>query len=70
LRERGINVSHDTFSVRVYRFRTCFANRIRKRRSEPMRRLNQWRWHLGEVLVNIYSERTTSCALLMIMESV
>jgi hypothetical protein len=43
--------------VWVDRFGTYFAHKIRKRRSESMRRSRQWQCHLNEVFVKIRGER-------------
>ena len=51
LHERGINVCHETVGLWGGRFGTHFAHKIRKRRSEAMRRCPQWLWHLDEVFV-------------------
>ena len=56
LHERGIDVCHESVRLWVDRFGTYFADKIRKRRSEAMRRVNQWRWHLDEVFVKIRGE--------------
>ena len=57
LHERGIDVCHESVRLWVDRFGTYFAHRIRKRRSESMRRSPQWQWHLDEVFVKIRGER-------------
>jgi putative transposase len=56
LHERGIDVCHESVRLWVDRFGTYFADKIRKRRSEAMRRVKQWRWHLDEVFVKIRGE--------------
>jgi putative transposase len=56
LHERGIDVCHESVRLWVDRFGTYFAEKIRKRRSEAMRRVKQWRWHLDEVFVKIRGE--------------
>ena len=56
LHERGIDVCYESVRLWVDRFGTYFADKIRKRRSEAMRRVNQWRWHLDEVFVKICRE--------------
>lgn len=56
LHERGIDVCHESVRLWVDRFGTYFANKIRKRRSEVMRQVPQWRWHLDEVFVRIRGE--------------
>ena len=49
LHERGIDTCHETVHHWVDQFGTYFAYKIRKRRSEAMRRSRQWQWHRGEV---------------------
>jgi putative transposase len=56
LHERGIDICHETIRQWADRFGTYFANKIRKRRSEAMRQVPQWRWHLDEVFVKIRGE--------------
>jgi len=56
LHERGIDICRETIRQWDDRFGTYFANKIRKRRSEAMRQLPQWRWHLDEVFVKIRGE--------------
>lgn len=56
LHERGIDVCHESVRLWGDRFGTFFADKIRKRRSEAMRRVKQWRWHLDEVFVKIRGE--------------
>lgn len=56
LHERGIDVCHESVRLWVDRFGTHFASSIRKRRSEAMRQVRQWRWHLDEVFVKIRGE--------------
>ena len=53
LRERGIDICHETVPHWVDRFGTYFAHKIRKRRSEGMKHSPQWQWHLDEVFVKI-----------------
>lgn len=57
LHERGIDICHETIRQWADRSGTYFANKIRKRRSEAMRQVPQWRWHLDEVFVKIRGER-------------
>tara|TARA_R110000787_G_scaffold112831_3_gene221758 strand:- start:3105 stop:3713 length:609 start_codon:yes stop_codon:yes gene_type:complete len=57
LHERGIDICHESVRLWVDRFGTYFAHKIRKCRSEAMRRSPQWRWHLDEVFVKIQGER-------------
>ena len=54
LHERGIEVSHETVRYWWNRFGPMFASEIRKRRSQQLRQVTQWRWHLDEVYVKIY----------------
>lgn len=56
LHERGIDVCHEGVRLWADRFGTYFAHKIRKRRSEAMRQVRQWRWHLDEVFVKIRGE--------------
>jgi len=56
LHERGIDVCHESVRLWVDRFGSHFASKIRKRRSEAMRQVPQWRWHLDEVFVKIRGE--------------
>lgn len=56
LHERGIDICHETIRQWADRFGTYFANKIRKRRSQAMRQVPQWRWHLDEVFVKIRGE--------------
>ena len=56
LHERGIDVCHESVRLWVDRFGTYFARTIRKRSSEAMRQVRQWRWNLDEVFVKIRGE--------------
>lgn len=56
LHERGIDACHESVHLWVDRLGSYFANRIRKRRSEAMRMVNQWCWHLDEVFVKVRGE--------------
>ncbi|MGE6696661.1 IS6 family transposase [Hyphomonas sp. NPDC076900] len=56
LHERGIDICHESVRLWVDRFGTYFARTIRKRRSESMRQVTQWRWHLDEMFVKICGE--------------
>ena len=56
LHQRGIDVCHESVRFWVDQFGTHFAQTIRKRRSEAMRQVRQWRWHLDEVFVKIRGE--------------
>lgn len=53
LHERGIEVSHETVRYWWNRFGPMFASEIRQRRSQQLRQVTQWRWHLDEVYVKI-----------------
>jgi len=48
LRERGIDVCHESVRLWVDRFGTCFAHKIWKPRSEAMRQSRQWQWRLDD----------------------
>lgn len=56
LHERGIDVCYKSVRERVNRFGRLFAREIKKRRSQQMRQVTQWRWHLDEVFVKIRGE--------------
>ena len=56
LHERCMDVCHESLRLWVDRFGTYFARTIRKRRSEAMRQVRQWRWPLDEVFVRIRGE--------------
>lgn len=56
LHERGIDVCHESVRLWVDRLGTYFADKIRKRRPEVMRRVKQWRWDPDEVFVKIRVE--------------
>eukprot|EP00438_Fugacium_kawagutii_P011921 Skav208245 [mRNA] locus=scaffold7600:428:1057:- [translate_table: standard] len=47
LHERGIDITHETWNG----FGPMMAGEIRKRRSQQLRQVTQWRWHLDEVFV-------------------
>ena len=53
LHERGIEVSHEAVRYWWNRFGPMFAGEIRRRRSQQLRQVTQWRWHLDEVNVRI-----------------
>ncbi len=57
LRERGIDVSHETIRFWWNRFGPMFASEIRRRRAERLRSGRQWQWHVDEVFVKINGER-------------
>ena len=56
LHERGIDISHETVRYWWNRFGPLMAREIRKRRSQRLRQVTQWRWHLDEVFVKINGE--------------
>tara|TARA_R110001606_G_scaffold375899_3_gene534336 strand:+ start:589 stop:972 length:384 start_codon:yes stop_codon:yes gene_type:complete len=60
LHERGIDICHESVMLWVDRFSTYFAHKIRKRRSESMRRSRQWQWQLDEVFVSRRQAQPTS----------
>ncbi len=51
--ERGIDICHETVRAWWNRFGPMFAAEIRKKRSDALRALPQWRWHFDEVFVKI-----------------
>ncbi len=51
LRERGIEISHETVRYWWNRFGPMFAAELRRKRVDRMRGRKQWRWHLDEVFV-------------------
>ena len=53
LHERGIDVCHESVRHWWNRFGPMFASEIRRKRSQSMRQVTQWRWHLDEVFVKI-----------------
>ena len=56
LHERGIDISHETVRYWWNRFGPLMAREIKKRRSQQLRQVTQWRWHLDEVFVKINGE--------------
>lgn len=56
LHERGTDICHDSIRLWIDRFGTFSASMIRKRRSQAMRQVTQWRWHPDEVFVKIAGE--------------
>lgn len=48
LRERGIEISHETVRFWWNRFGPMLAAEIRRRRVDRMRSCRQWRWHLSD----------------------
>jgi putative transposase len=53
LHERGIDVCHESVRHWWNRFGPMFASEIRKKRSQGLRQVTQWQWHLDEVFVKI-----------------
>lgn len=53
LHERGIDITHETVRFWWDRFGPMMAREIKKRRSQQLRQVTQWRWHLDEVFVKI-----------------
>jgi putative transposase len=53
LHERGIDVCHESIRHWWNRFGPMFAYEIRKKRSQGLRQVTQWQWHLDEVFVKI-----------------
>lgn len=53
LHERGMDVTHETVRFWWNRFGPMMAREIKKRRSQQLRQVTQWRWHLDEVFVQI-----------------
>ena len=56
LHERGIDVTHETVRFWWNRFGPMMAREIKKRWSQQLRQVTQWRWHLDEVFVKINGE--------------
>ncbi|MCP2678881.1 IS6 family transposase [Maricaulaceae bacterium NA33B04] len=56
LHERGVDVMHETVRFWWNRFGPIMAREIKKRRSQQLRQVTQWRWHLDEVFVKINGE--------------
>ncbi|MEM9287257.1 MAG: IS6 family transposase [Pseudomonadota bacterium] len=56
LHERGIDICHESVRLWVDRFGTLFAYQIRKKRSQYLRQVEQWKWHLDQVFVKINGE--------------
>ena len=56
LHERGIDLSHETVRYWRNRFGPLIAREIKKRRSQQLRQVTQWRWHLDEVFLKINGE--------------
>jgi len=53
LHERGMDVTHETVRFWWNRFGPMMAREIKKRRSQQLRQVTQWRSHLDEVFVQI-----------------
>jgi len=56
LHERGVDICHESIRLWLDRFGTLFAGKIRRQRSNYLRQLTQWKWHLDEVFVKINGE--------------
>ena len=56
LHERGIEVSHETVRFWWNRFGPLLAAEVRRRRSDGMRSVSRWRWHLDEMYVKMNGE--------------
>ena len=56
LHERGIEVSHETVRFWWNRFGPLLAAEVRRRRSDGMRSVSRWRWHLDGMFVKIRGE--------------
>ena len=55
--QRGpIDVCHETVRLWWNRFGPMFAAEIRRRRTQSLRAVPQWRWHVDEVFVKIKAE--------------
>jgi putative transposase len=48
LHERGIDVTQETVRFWRNRFGPMMAREIKKRQSQQLRQVTQWRWHLDE----------------------
>ncbi len=53
LRERGIEVSHETVRYWWQRFSPVFAAEIRRKRDQQLRAFSKWKWHVDEVFVKV-----------------
>lgn len=53
LHEHEVEVSHETVRYWWNRIGPMFVGELRKRRSQQLRQITQWRWHLDEVYVKI-----------------
>jgi len=56
LHERGIDISHVTVRFWWMRFGPLIAREIKKRRSQRLHRVIQWRWRLDQVFVKVSGE--------------
>jgi putative transposase len=56
LHERGVEISHETVRYWWNRFGPLFASEIRRRRTQGLRQVSRWRWHLDEMYVKINGE--------------
>ncbi len=57
LRERGIDVSHETVRYWWNRFGPMFAAEIRRKRVQQLRSYSKWKWPVDEVFVKVNGER-------------
>lgn len=48
LRERGIDINHETVRFWLHRFGPLFAAEIRRQRLSRVRSFSNWQWHLDE----------------------
>ena len=60
LHERGVDICHESVRLWVDRFRSYFSHKVRKWRSQAMRRSPQWPWHPDEVFVSRRQAQPTS----------
>ena len=54
--ERGIDICHETVRFWWNRFGPMFAAEIKRKRSQSLRAVPQWHWHVDEVFVKINGE--------------
>jgi putative transposase len=55
LQERRIGISHETVRFWWNRFGPLMAREIKKRSSQQLRQVTQWRWHLNEAPAGAFS---------------
>lgn len=55
LHKRGIDVSHEAVRYCWDRLGPLMAREIKKRRSQQLRQVTQWRWHLDEATAVAFS---------------